>query len=307
MRRYSSLAIAAAMAAFAVTAFYAQAPVALTGMRDPAFSPDGRRIAVSWLEAVWTMTPDGRDEKPVVSTRGEWVSERDPAWSPDGKSIAFAADTAGAYDVYVAPASGGQARKVTSLDGDERWPSWTRDGRLVFSHRPAGGRWQVHAIAADGTGTPAKLTRDAASEWQAQVSPDGRRLVFISDRDLDPGDEADVFVRDLAGESPREVRITRGGGPERFPRWAPDNTRVSYLASRQGLGTGTFVSELPAAAPADPADTPQPGRAGGPGGRGGGACPTLPELLASRQAGATAWWPDGLSLQIATVSSTPCS
>src|SRR5687767_6007991 len=104
MRRYSALIVTAAMAAFAVTAFYAQAPAALSGMRDPAVSPDGKRIAVSWLEAVWTMTPDGRDEKPVVTARGEWVSERDPAWSPDGKSIAFAADTAGAYDLYVAPA-----------------------------------------------------------------------------------------------------------------------------------------------------------------------------------------------------------
>jgi hypothetical protein len=317
MRRYSSLAIAAAMTAFAVTAFYAQSPTALTGMRDPAFSPDGKRIAVSWLEAVWTMTPDGRDEKPVVTARGQWVSERDPAWSPDGKSIAFAADSAGAYDLYVAPASGGTARKVTSLDGDERWPSWTRDGRLVFSHRPAGGRWQLHAVASDGTGAPAKLTRDAASEWQAQVSPDGRRLVFISDRDLEPGDDADVFVRELADESPREVRVTRGGGTERFPAWAPDNTRVSYMASRQGLGTGTFVSELPAQSPEAPSaggaaggpseNATQPSRAGGPGGpagRGGGANTTMPLVLASRKAGVSAWSPDGQTLLIATVSTT---
>ena len=93
-----------------------------------------------------------------------------------------------------------------------------------------------------------KLTRDAASEWQAQVSPDGRRLVFMSDRDLEAGDEADVFVRELAGESPREVRVTRGGGAERFRVGAGQYTRVG-LASRQGLGTGTFVSELPAQSP----------------------------------------------------------
>jgi gamma-glutamyltranspeptidase/glutathione hydrolase len=303
MRRYSLSAVAMALTAFGVTVFYAQTPATFSGMRDPAFAPDGRRIAVSWLESVWTMTPDGRDEKALVSSRGGWVSERDPAWSPDGRSIAFAADTNGAFDLYVAPASGGAARKVSSLDGDERWPSWTRDGRLVFSHRARGGRWQIHAIAADGSGAPARLTRDAASEWQAQVSPDGRRLVFVSDRDLEPGDESDVFVRDLTGESPREVRVTRGGGPERFPAWAPDNLRVSYLASRQGLGTGTFVSELPGA-------TIPEGRTGGPGpgigqgGRGGGGNPTLPVVLASRKAGASAWSPDGQTLLIATVSTT---
>jgi tricorn protease len=115
MRRYSSLVFTAAMATIAAAAFHAQTPAALVGMRDPAFSPDGKRIAVSWLETVWTMTPDGREEKALVTARGEWVSERDPAWSPDGKSIAFAADTNGAFDVYVAPAAGGAARKVTSM------------------------------------------------------------------------------------------------------------------------------------------------------------------------------------------------
>ena len=294
------------MATFAAAAFHAQTPAALVGMRDPAFSPDGKRIAVSWLETVWTMTPDGREEKALVTARGAWVSERDPAWSPDGKSIAFAADTNGAFDVYVAPAAGGAARKVTSMGGDERWPSWTRDGRLVFSHRPPNGRWQVHAMAVDGSGSAAKLTRDPASEWQARVSPDGKRVVFISDRDLEPGDESDVFVRDLAGDSPREVRVTRGGGAERFPSWAPDNQRVSYVAARQGLGAGTFVTELPA--PDGGADAAQPGRAGGPGGpgggpgRGGGANVTLPVVLASRKAGASAWSPDGQTLLIATVT-----
>lgn len=293
---------------FAVTAFYAQAPAALVGMRDPSFSPDGKRIAASWLETVWTMTPEGRDEKALITTRGEWVSERDPAWSPDGKSIAFAADTNGAFDIYLAPAAGGAARKVTSIEGDERWPSWTRDGRLVFSHRPPNGRWQVYAIAVDGSGSAAKLTRDAASEWQARVSPDGKRLVFMSDRDLEPGDQSDVFVRDLAGDSPREVRVTRGGGGEQFPAWAPDSARVSYVATRQGLGSGTFVSELPAASTDAGTDGAQPARGGGPGGRGtgagrgGGGNATLPLVLASRKAGASAWSPDGQTLLIATVS-----
>jgi Tol biopolymer transport system component len=229
MRRYSSLFFTAAIAAFTVTAFSAQPTGASIGVRDPAWSPDGRRIAVSWLDEIWTMTPDGRDERRVVTTRGDWVGERDPAYSPDGRSIAFAADTAGAYDLYVVSASGGAARKVVSLDGDERWPSWTLDGRLVFSHRAPQGRWQVHVVAADGSDSPVKVTPDTSAEWQARVSSDGRRLVFVSDRDLEPGDSADIFVRELsaAGDAARPIRVTRGGGEEQFPVWAPDNQRVS--------------------------------------------------------------------------------
>jgi gamma-glutamyltranspeptidase len=305
-----AVAIAAACLAV-VTAFSAQTPVARSGIREPAFSPDGKRLAVSWLDELWTMNPDGRDEKRVVTQRGGWLSEREPAWSPDGRSIAFSADSNGQFDLHIVPSGGGAARRVTSLAGDERWPSWTRDGRLVFSHRPVNGRWQMYATDADGSGTPAKLTPDEAAEWHSRVSPDGRLVAFISDRDRETGDEGDVFVRELAATGPstelragpstalragRLTRLTRGGGAERFPAWAPDSARVSYTASRAGESAAIWVTEAsrPAAAAASSAPAP---------GRGGGAGPAVPiATLASRRAGTVAWSPDALTLAIATLS-----
>ena len=93
----------------------------------------------------------------------------------------------------------------------------------------------MYARAADGTGTPAKVTPDEAAEWHARVSPDGKLVAFISDRDREAGDEGDVFVRELTPATPpgRLTRLTRGGGAERFPAWAPDSARVSYTASRR--------------------------------------------------------------------------
>jgi hypothetical protein len=285
-----------AVTTIVATAFFAQAPAALTGMRDPAFAPDGRRMAVSWLEHVWTMTPDGRDAKRVVTTQGEWISERDPAWSPDGKHIAFAADTNGSFDVYIAPATGGAARKVTSLPGDERWPSWTRDGRLLISHRDGGPAWHLATVNADGTGTPTKVTPDDNSEWFGRVSPDGKRVVFLSDRDLETGDTVDVFVRALDGTG-STLRVTTGGGFERWPSWAPDSARVSFAASRTGQGAGVWVADV-----STPGGAPAGGRAGGPAGRGGGGGGAQQPLtqLASRYAGFSAWSPDGQTMLIAT-------
>ncbi|MEX2270458.1 MAG: gamma-glutamyltransferase [Vicinamibacterales bacterium] len=324
--------VAAAACVAVVASFSAQTPANRSGIREPAFSPDGKRLAVSWLDELWTMSPDGRDERKlvaIVANDGSWLSERDPAWSPDGRWIAFSADTNGEFDVYAVPVTshpgGGVARRVTSLAGDERWPSWTRDGRLVFSHRPLGGHWQMYATRADGNGAPVKITPDDAAEWHARVSPDGRLVAFISDRDREAGDEGDVFVRELApaaagADAPayRLIRLTRAGGGELFPAWAPDSARVSYTANRPGVGAAIWVTELPRQEPADETvRVAEPGTASargeGPGtttpapgpGRGGGAAQAVPiATLVSRRAGTVAWSPDGQTLAIATLSAT---
>ncbi len=102
----------------------------VAGMREPAWAPDGKRLAVVLFDRIWTVLPDGRDARELTTAVG---TEREPAWSPDGKRIAFAADGGDGFDLLVVPARGGAARRVTTMPGDERSPSWTPDGRLVFS------------------------------------------------------------------------------------------------------------------------------------------------------------------------------
>jgi Tol biopolymer transport system component len=61
-----------------------------------------------------------------------------PAWevggqySPDGQWIVFAGNMEGNYELYVMPASGGDARRVTMTDSDEGNPQWTPDGDLYY-------------------------------------------------------------------------------------------------------------------------------------------------------------------------------
>ena len=282
-----------------------------TGVREAAWSPDGKRLAVSWFDAIWTMSPDGRDAKRVVTKPEAWAAERDPAWSPDGKSIAFSASTNGQFDVWIAPAGGGLARHFTTAAGDERWPSWTRDGRIVYSQRLPGGEWRLMAASADGTGTPVTLSPGAAAEWHGRVSPDGKLVAFVSDREPEAGNDADIWVRELpaAGRGdappapPKSVRVTRGPGSEAYPAWASDNARVAYAATRGG-SLGVWVSTIPSI----DAPPPPPAGRGGRGGLGGGApTPTADSAaLASRHGGVPAWSPDGQLLAISTFA-TPAA
>ena len=38
----------------------------LTGVQDPAWAPDGKRIAVSYLDRIFTMTPDAKQAKALT-------------------------------------------------------------------------------------------------------------------------------------------------------------------------------------------------------------------------------------------------
>ena len=149
------------------------------------------------------MNADGRQARALVSTDSGAV-EREPAWSPDGTRLAFAANRDDGFDIVVAVAKTGASTVVAGMPGDERWPSWTPDGRLVFAHRgaPPAGRaadatlqWDLYlaipVAGSDAWQTPVPLTDTADSETLPRVSPDGRKVAFVSERDAE--DDVDIW------------------------------------------------------------------------------------------------------------------
>src|SRR5262245_16843828 len=121
----AAVLIAAAVASLQMSS---AAQATLSGVQDPAWAPDGKHLAVSYLDRIWVTTPDGR--QPRALGQEQPGSEREPAWSPDGTRIAFAAARGDGFDLFVASVKGGTPVAVTTMPGDERWPSWTPDGRI---------------------------------------------------------------------------------------------------------------------------------------------------------------------------------
>ncbi|HEX3703371.1 MAG TPA: gamma-glutamyltransferase [Vicinamibacterales bacterium] len=294
------------------------APDDATGIRDAAWSPDGRRIAASWFDRIWTFGPDGKHAEPLVKSTSPGTIERDPAWSRDGVRVAFAADAGNGFDLYVAAAKGGVAAPLTGMTGDERWPSWTPDGRVVFAHRdrtPGAADsglapWDLFVVTPGGE--PQRLTNTPSNEMQPRVSPDGKRVLFVSDRESVDRD-LDIWVMNLgsAGDDgsqgsngsqgsaasrgsddsqapqgsrdPRAVRVVHAHGIDAYPSWAPGGDRMAYFAVRDGVPS-VWVS------PVDPPADAQAGRARS---RIVRPHPSAGPILVSRRGGSPSWSPDG--------------
>ena len=228
-------------------------PAGLAGLREPAWSPDAKRLAVVFFDRIFTVAPDGRDGKPLTPESS--FVQRDPAWASDGRHVAFAMDRGEGFDIYVAPVKGGTPERVTSLPGDERGPAWAPDGRLVFAYRSLpSAAWDLYVLTQDDDGTwepPAQLTDSADNEVQPRVAPDGVRVAFASDRDSDEGD-FDIWMMRLPAKGEAMPL------PERGTRTPERGTRNAELGTRNPE-PGTRNVELGTRNPEPGTRNPEPG------------------------------------------------
>ncbi|MBT5532334.1 peptidase S41, partial [Candidatus Poribacteria bacterium] len=112
----------------------------------------------------------------MASIGGSRALLRRPALSPDGSEIAFAH----AADVWIAPAVGGTARRVTSHASEDYSPAFSPDGDSLafFSARTGGGN--IYVASLDGDGAPRRVTYHGGSSPPVSWSPDGAWIYFAS-------------------------------------------------------------------------------------------------------------------------------
>ena len=99
----------------------------------------------------------------------------------------------------------------------------------------------------DGEGTnPRRLTENAHFDCFPALSPDGKRIVFDSNRlraNGEPFNTSDLFVMNADGTG--QIPLTRGSSAT----WSPEGRKIAFHASSSG--TGQPINSLPGAATTD--------------------------------------------------------
>jgi Tol biopolymer transport system component len=184
------------------------------GAGDPAYAPDGRRLAFVLGGSAEYDESGQKPRGPLAIANDDGTSfqvlpqltEEDgqPAWSPQGTSLVFRGKSGSNYDLYIVNADGSGLRRLTDHSAADSDPVWTSrgGGRIAFTRMG-----NLFVVRPDGTGLR-RLTLRGGTEpaW----APDGKRIAFARGRN--------VYV--MRADGSRLRRLTRRVGVT--PVWSPD-------------------------------------------------------------------------------------
>ena len=166
-------------------------PVRVADGGDPAWSPEGRRIAFVHDGDIYVARASGARARPVAE--GEW-----PAWRADGRGLVF--DRGG--DLWSVALASGDERRLTSGPADDRYPAVAHHGSAIAFERLEDGHWHLWLFAGRVRRVTNGPTQDFAPAW----ADDDEELVFLSDRD---GNDQ-LFSIDLHTNRLRRLTATQG-------------------------------------------------------------------------------------------------
>ena len=162
------------------------------------------------------------------------------AWSPDGRDLAITAVRGGRpVLVIIDPRSGGVRREITlsTLD-DAINPAYAPDGKTVIFSGNRGGLYDLYRLTLD-SGAVDALTQDAYADLEPVLTPDGRAVIFVTERfstnldTLQPGPFR-LARLDLATKTVTPIAAFLDG-KHISPQISADGRTLTFIADPDGI------------------------------------------------------------------------
>ena len=212
------------------------------GAYEPAFSPEGRRLAFVWNGSeqsnfdIYVRAVDGDTLTRLTSDPAPHGS---PVWSPDGSHLAFLryGESPILCGVYSIPVTGGPERKVAAIsplrDIYDRHLDWAPRGDVIaFADRGSAEEpFSIYTVSPTN-GTRRRITnppRKSKGDTGPVFSPDGRFICFR--RTISAGVN-DIFV--VASDGGAERRLTSDNRFTSAHAWTPRGGEIVFSSNRGG-------------------------------------------------------------------------
>lgn len=207
------------------------------------WSPDSSLLAFSAAKGeekskIFLVKPDGSGLKLLYNTPSY---QYDVKWSPDGKRIAFLSNIVPTTKIIITDKDG---KNTLTLGPEGMAPKWSPNGKQITYFSRQDGDFDIYLADIKGK-IIKKLTNNKSYDGDPFWSPDGKKIVFSTDRNNNKNSRGiimtEIFVMNTDGSKP--VNISPGIQEPYLPHWSPDGKKISYSSMNQFFQTHLYLAQ----------------------------------------------------------------